>query len=455
MVDTIITANGQNMTNLDDLRRRHMCWTAGETCYFLLSSNSTAQAKTLFKTTDGFSEIAVINRPDVSPNVTEVGDIGNSEEMTKVDMFYDGWAGHDGGLIHFVFWNTDDDEVQYQNLDTSDDCFSAIVTVASYDGDGTNIDPWSNTPSNNDRYAVTICRATGGTLCLLMKDHTNNYFWSSANDGATWVAGTAPSNSAGGWYELWPSGTGGTHCVLLEHDKGDDDFFIRTGVVTIVIAGVVHSASWGTRIQINDASNTFIQNVYSQHNITLCYGATFDPDNDRLWLVGQTKFNNAVADMDIFKIDVSTNPPTVDDRSDGSGSLARIWENQDESAHPYITLVQSTGDLYVWFQEAATLRTSGGGGDMFYMKSDDDGASWGSAVDISSEDGDIDYMIGCPLIETSVGGRVLIAWWADNTASGLVNDWVVNKSTSIAIAAAAAGISVPVAMHHYTKTIGA
>ena len=238
-------------------------------------------------------------------------------------------------------------------------------------------------------------------------------------------------------YELWPaSGTGDDQdVVMIEHDKSDSNIYISFYDAS--------ANSWSTRLQINDTSGSIVEvtDYGSSANQFYPIQGTYDPSNDRLWVVAMTQWDNAAADMHIYKLDVSTNPPTIDAASDlGSPTLEAVYTNQAESGYPGITLVQSTGDLYAWFQEAATIHSSSGGGDIFYKKSTDNGVNWGAAVDVSSSYGDIDRLATCPLIQTAVGGRVMPLWHADNTGGGTyVNKWMANEAYSVTIAAAAVG----------------
>ena len=175
-------------------RRRQIMWTGEDTGYVNTAQNAPSDTGcTLYKTTDGFATAPTEIDPDWFR-----GTGGASWDGYARDCYFDGWSGHDGGLIHFVMQrSTGDDTVVYQNFDTSDDTYTPEL-IGTYPFGDVYYQALHNAP----RYNISVTRSVDGRIYVLFKDHVTNRFAASDDDGATWTSKGVPGNSGGGVYEL-------------------------------------------------------------------------------------------------------------------------------------------------------------------------------------------------------------------------------------------------------------
>lgn len=120
----------------------------------------------------------------------------------RMALWFDKWTpGDSGTLIHIIAANDSDSDLDYWNLDTSDDSLSTIVQVDA------NFNPGGSNVFFNENLGIT--KAVGGNLYIagMAAVAADLIFYWSIDAGENWVSKATPYDAANDTLVLVPDGT--------------------------------------------------------------------------------------------------------------------------------------------------------------------------------------------------------------------------------------------------------
>lgn len=319
-------------------------------------------------------------------------------------------------VVHTWYMDQASGTIFYRALDTSDDSLGTERTVVASLTISTNGAP-------NERNLQGI-ETRGGNLLLAWRethDAGSSGFSRSVDAGVNWTARTDVFEDMA------------DVCFITPGDETDTDdawcFYLdaSAGEISLKI--------------YDDSGNSFGETVIVSVDDTLSgavnMGTAHRQSDRHTILAAWNDFDNAGADLLVFDIG-------------GSGSITaktNIITNQAEAIECPVFINQQNDDIYVAYISGGTW---GSLEDTHYQKSTDGGTTWGGEASMSVDTQDDHRNILSSNGVGDNGGRFMSVWNNDD-----LNDYFVNATNAVSIAAAAAGgLSIPVAMHHLTKNVG-
>lgn len=383
-------------------------WTTDDIGYFFMVD--TSDDLLAYKTTNGGSSWS---------SLTTV----KTGVVADYAVWFDKWTpGNTGTKIHIVYIDIPDTssiDFYYKALDTSGDSLGSEITLNAFTATGTAT--WSNCRSAiADSGAVSITKAQGGNIYAAIKTHVEDAggdteveaFYRSTDSGASFGSRTSPFESVGAdSILLFPGNTsdnqdiGGAYwdasagAISLKMYDDSANSWTETAIGTLTTTGLVWNNSAAIRVSDKHVFLAFVNGGDASTTDIKFYELTVD----------------------------SIASPTVTARTDVVSNTA---EMQDCS----VFIDQTTDDVYVAYllgtAWTATVHAH-------YKKSTDDGANWGSAVQID-EDAEDDHRHICVGHGTpgDASGRFYACWFNDD-----LNDWMGGFTNSVEILGVTAAIT--------------
>ena len=310
--------------------------------------------------------------------------VDTQTDCINVVVWYDQWTpGDTGDYIHIATFDTSDDILFYNRLDTTDD--SLLLATAT-----------STTPGAPVTYAagtnvVSITKATDGTLYMVADDAQGSRIVScsaSCDLSTSWSnVGTPPQGNADSWSLLMPL-------------PAAEILLINRSIGNVLRSSIWDGVSWSTFVTI-DASA--IRNT------------TYD--------VGMSATVSTTTG-DIHLAYVADNNDFVTDNHDirtatfSSGSWTTKTDILTNTAGRGLTQLavgydQSNDDIYVAYAARETI-TAAASANIYYVRSSDDMSTWSSeAGPINTTPGDF-YGVNLNIMSPS---RLYVTWFDNVTGS--------------------------------------
>jgi len=272
--------------------------------------------------------------------------------ITQLSIWYDRWSGISGDLIHCAYVGTTADATTYRSIDAANsDTLSSEITI--FDGGST---------ANGG--ALSITRARGGNLYVktMIDAGSEGGFFRSVDVGANWTSRT--DSEALATTDQW---------ILLPSWNADDQdammFFWDA------------SADEISRCLYDNSGDSWAESSIAATMVDLAattnypnFAAAVDTTNSRNLLAAWSDNDIANADLRVWHVTESAITEVTN----------VITNSTDDQGLCGISIDTSTEDWYVFYfgnpdggETYATILQ------LYYKKSTDDGATWGSntAVD--------------------------------------------------------------------------
>ncbi|MCP3682532.1 MAG: hypothetical protein GY861_07555 [bacterium] len=293
--------------------------------------------------------------------------ITGNKNWQNVTVWYDQWTPGDtsGTKIHIAGAEDLTDDLWYHSLDTSDDSLDGSGWVEAIPGSTYDI-RYYGPPS--------ITKSTDGYLFMSFHGQLPGddfQMHKSIDSGDTW-ADTSMSVSGG------LSSGDSSQIVPL---SGGDILAIYQDVSANNVVSIEYDEAtdtWGNELTI-DAS--WVDNTSSRYRCP--WGASLDKDSNNVYLAGDNYINDSTNDLEAYKFTDSSRtwstltPVVSDNISIAQGSMA----------------IDSTNNiLYVAYVDCLEGGFGGNNCTARYKYSTDDGVTWSSVVDLSSDTFDIAHV---------------------------------------------------------------
>lgn len=357
-------------------------------CFFIFSTDSDMYYR---KTSDGGATWA-------AAVLIEAG------TMVHSAVWYDRWTpGNSGTLIHIIYYDSASTTFEYDSLDTSGDSLSGAVTIQT---------ATLTTP------VMTITRAKSGNLIVAATAAAGAGTWKSTAVGASASFSSITTLAEGtsvDFVKLFPANLADTSDVWC--------LFIDITASELSLKTYDDSGnSWA-----ENAIATAVTSTPSTGAITSFAGSIRHSDGHLL----------AAAWNDL---DVSTADLLTWDITDGSTITAKtnVSTNVDDMYGCALYINNATNDVYCFYlgkgdgSETYTATVS-----VFYKKSTDGMATWGSETAYSEGAADDYRNLWCDLgNQSGNSGRVGVVWFDDDD-----NDYWWNSVNAITISVSSAAIT--------------
>jgi hypothetical protein len=371
-------------------------WTDASTGYQILM-DSQLDFK-YYKTTDGGA---------TWPTEVEI----NDDSRQGIAWWDQDTPGEAGTLIHtlMISQTGSPHAVYYRSIDTSDDSLGTLTTIEEVQGTGT---LKGNTGMDNHEGSIT--KLEGGNLIVagVYTDSGSTAFtfaYKSGNDGSTWSAIADPIESALDHWLLSPGNESDTNdAYMIYWDASADEISLKIYDDT--------ADSWSeTSIATSmvDVSNYLQMDAMIQHS------------DGKTILVAWSEQDATTADLLGWVIGGS---------SDIVAFTTDVYTNSAESAQCAITINQQNDD---WYVSAVIGGTWASTNDVERKKSDDGGATWGTADDLSNVTDDLRAVWASRGIDAT-GGVIGTTWFNED-----LDDYLWDTDFSISVAAVVAAGAFP------------
>ena len=328
-----------------------------------------------------------------------------SSNGSHMDVYCEKWTPDDlGNLIHAVWINTANDDVEYRSLDTSDDSLSPTVVV--FDG--------ATFGLGRSATNCSIAKAVGGNLYIQFwgDEDGERGFLRSVDGGTTWTSRTDGADGNESDEILLfpdPDSADSQDVCMIYWDRSADE---------ITLKKYDNSA--------NSWSETLISASMVDDESILQMSAVLRLSDKHIILAAWSDVDVTTADLKIFDIAVGTT--TVVTKTD-------VVTNADDCVCAALFIDQNTDDLYCAYlgneDGSQTFKTSL---TAFFKKSTDDGATWGSQTTYQEDTADDERYIDAGSSTPDMAeGRFQPGFFNDD-----LNDFFVNKGNSVEISAVAA-----------------
>jgi hypothetical protein len=371
-------------------------WTDADTGYAFMIDGSAATFG-YRKTTDGGQTWG---------SLVTIGNDAGQNALYRFHVWFErNTPGDTGTKIHCAWQEWGDDSLRYRSLDTATDTLGTERTVASGLSYNPSTASWAATH-------VAITKARGGNLYIAFAS-SGNGFYRSTDGGTTWTSRSDHIEIVSDLSYLLPANTSDTQDICA--------IYVDTSANAISIKMYDDSANTWTETAIATQADNILANNFA---------ATVRHSDGHVLLAFWNAYDATTADLQTYDITVnSIASPTVT-------ATANVLTNSAESAQCCIFIDQATNDVYVGYLRTGTS-TWTVAVNVYYKKSTDDMATWGSEV-AYSEDAEDDYrQLSCGLgVADGEAGRFYIIWNDDDD-----NDLLSNYTNSIEITGGGGGVA--------------
>lgn len=399
MADVDIHTGANSLTNNRDALWGPY-WTSPTTGYVVLQVGSSSVIEVL-KTTDSGASWTIQDSANNPAGTTN----------RSMAVWWDRETPDDTGtLIHIAWVQTTDNEVHYINFNTSTDAFGTNRTVDALTVSST---------SNDTDVGITVAKSGRVYVCAsgdldLSTEGTDHSMLFSDDNGANWTDATSPYSTDEEQVRLFPGAEtdqDDIYAVVFDSIQLDLEFWKYDA----------SAASWAVT-QIDDA--IAITQLQGRTIKRFFDGAVRHSDGHIL--VAYWNAQDLVT-ADFRCVDITGTTPTVTQKTN-------IDTDTDDSGIAALLINQQNDDVYVAYVgkddgSEAFLATVA----CFFKKSTDDMGNWGAEQTYGIEADDL----RCASLGRTVGndgGRVMPAWFNDDTT-----DITVNDGNDIEIAASVGG----------------
>lgn len=361
-------------------------WTSSSVGYLFYTDNS----PNLYyrKTTDGGatwgSAVTVASSGSVWPKCPAI--------------WFDKWTPGDSGTkIHIAYTReVGGDKQVYRSLDTSSDSLSSEVTISTN----------AFADSNGDTCTIQICKARGGNLYVLMAggDFSGGYVYRSVDAGVNWTSRNTgyweSDNDDAPYMRLMPGNeTDNQDMYLVFGDQSADEVSVK---------------------QYDDSANTWPTELSITTGVSLGWlgyfvcqiGVSIRHSDNHLIIAICNGVDSATADMLVYDL---TNIGT-------KTAKTNVFSNSDDWGLADVVIDQNTDDIYVsWAGKNDGSQTWTSSVTVYYSKSTDDGATWGTPVAYSTTARDYRWLAGGVSTPGAAAGLFAPAMWDEDTSDLFVN----------------------------------
>ncbi len=287
---------------------------------------------------------------------------------TQLSIWYDRWSNISGGLIHCAYTESVTDDTKYRSINTeSSDTLGTETTIFA----------GASTATGS---ALSITRARGGNLyCKVMIDAgVEGGFYRSTDTGGTWGART--DSEALATTDQW---------ILLPGWAADNQ--------DIMCFFWDASADEISRCLYDDSANTWGETSIATTMVDSAadfphFAAAVDITNSRNLLVAWSAVDLLNADLRCFHV-------TEAAITEVTNVVANSTDDQGMAA---IGIDTDTQDWYVWYTgKSDGSETYNSNAAIYYKKSTDDGATWGSETATNGILLDINMLYTTPRFDTT------------------------------------------------------
>jgi len=302
----------------------------------------------------------------------------------------DAWAdwqtpGDAGTKIHIIYTDADEGRVIYNYIDTSTDTVGTRVFVESYG------ETSMQSSVTREHHCVSITKSRGGKLALAYRWTTNEEpetqvegFYTSP-DGVTWTSKTVPFEDDKDYIQLYCGNEADSDDIWAAFwDKSASEISLKT---------------------YDDSGNSWSEQTIASSMVW---------DDEFLQMDGQVRISDghlifaawsewdaATADLKVWDIN-------------GSGSITaktNVITNESETFLVSVFINQGNDDIYITYTSGSEARVTT---KIFYKKSTDGGATWGSesAMQENAEDDERWISAGC--MKSAWEGWFMPVWFNDD-----------------------------------------
>ena len=338
--------------------------------------------------------------------------------LTGRILAFDSWAdwqtpGDAGTVIHIACIDADTDDVLYFYIDTSDDS-TGPDKIEDCQGTGA-----LNTGVLRARHGISITKAKGGNLAVsfyyMDSDAALLYGFYTSPDADTWTSKTDPREINTDHLLLFPGNEVDTQDLWASYWDASAD---RLSLKTFDNSG-------------NSWSESIFEVAVEKASYLQMDGAIRLSDG-HLILANWNAYDSALATLAVWDIN-------------GAGSITAKTNVLTNSAESFLTSVfinQANDDIYVAYARGTTVESLV---KVYYKKSEDGGANWGSETAMQANAEDDERWISCGAMKKAWGGKFLPVWYNDdlydlfcNTDNGITIEAVI-APTAITQAASSVG----------------
>ncbi len=323
----------------------------------------------------------------------------SSDTPESLSVWYDKHTPGDTGTKLHVAWLDDDDKnIGYRSLDVSNDSLGTETLVAtSYYGD--------SVPQ------ISITKARGGNLYIhwVMSYSQDNSqgFHRSTDGGDNWTSRTEDfENSNLDYSMLFPGNESDNQDIWMVYWDGSAD--------TISLKVYDNSGDSWSETTISTGMEDYTGGEFGANEFS---GAVRASDNHLILAARNDYYGDAAPDLMVWDIG-------------GTGSITaktNVLTDLRYAAHAEVFIDQNTNDIYVSY-----IHSDGPTNidivNIYYKKSADGGASWGSETQMSANTADTFRMPKSGHSVGDSGGYYMIAWVEIND-----DDILLNASNAVAI----------------------
>lgn len=273
-------------------------------------------------------------------------------------VWFDGWSGLTGGLIHIAYQETATDDVLYRTIATES----------------------SDTLSTQTVIMAGSAQAGGGSISI-----------TRARGGNVYVATQNGSQNEGGFFKLLnanvPAGAWEAALTTVYEASADDQVILMPGfgadnqdVIGIYMDASANELSSKFYDDSGNSWSTIAERVFQAHtNIATVtsnahYAAAPDLANSQIIVVGWTAIDTVNADLLAWAVDESADTALTD----------VVTNSTDDQGFAAIAIDTMTGDFHVGYGGKSDGSETYSTGLNFYSKtSTDDGSTWGAETQFS------------------------------------------------------------------------
>ena len=383
---------------------------------------------------DSGSDLAYVRTADISAT-TPTWDspvIVRAGRVLAFGIWFDQWTpGDSGTIVHIAYLDSTANDVFYRKLDTSDNSLGTEDADLVSESGITITDVLS--PLVHLRGDISITKSAASTPFV----HIAGDPAAGASEQFHIKQSTGDWVSAGALFHEVAGSSAVDRCIIFPGNEAD-----KNDIFGFYIDASANSAE----IKQYDASVPSVAQIHSLAGLTENSSGSeasicIDQNNKHAYIAFWNATDSTSADLLFYDM---TSAATI-------GSVVTVISNLAESGNAHMTHDPTNDRLYLFY-------VNGSAGAWFsnslgvYRFSDNNGVSW-SAEQAYTEDANdgVFKLNGSMVINPSGAGATLMPLWFDLVD----NDIMENLNNEITIAAAGGGgLSIPVAMHHYTKNIG-